>query len=314
MINISVIVCCYNSADRITPTLQHLAKQKLDGLVCELLLVDNNSTDITSEISSNVWRRNNSPYPLRIIEEKKPGLSYARRAGALSALGEVFVFCDDDNWLNDEYLLTAYNFMKQNKNVFGICGSCEPFAEIQIPDWFYQCCGLYACGIPTLLNIKTNQVVSLWGAGMVVRGTILKNLYKSGITHFSTDRKSNNLSSGGDDEISLWLRLIGGKLLYVKELRLTHFMDAKRLEHQYLEKLIQGIRNSKRELKYFGNIQTKILEPIGKRDLIFTFYLNDKGKICRAKFGFYFGLDSRIVNNVRILKNLRFQFERNQEF
>ena len=49
---ISVIVCCYNSAERLTETIKHLAGQNVPHYIpWELIVVDNASTDNTAEIS-----------------------------------------------------------------------------------------------------------------------------------------------------------------------------------------------------------------------------------------------------------------------
>ena len=100
MTGISIIICCYNSAKRLPETLAHLANQQVDGGVrWELILVNNNSTDETEVVAQNLWGALGSPAPLKIFEEPLPGLSYARNNGMKKAIYEVFLFCDDDNWL-----------------------------------------------------------------------------------------------------------------------------------------------------------------------------------------------------------------------
>jgi glycosyltransferase involved in cell wall biosynthesis len=220
--DVSVIICSYNGASIITPTVEHLAKQKLGGLNCELLLVDNNCSDDTVEVVQRVWADNESPFPLMIINERIPGLSNARKAGILAAQGEIVVFCDDDNWLNDDYLSNAFRIFQTDKMIFGVCGYCHPIAFIPLPDWFNKYAILYACGLPQLDN---NHLITLRGAGMVIRAKILKALYTEGISHFTSGRKGKSLESGEDDEISFWLKSVGGKLLYSESLQLKHFME-----------------------------------------------------------------------------------------
>ncbi len=46
MMDISVIVCCYNGVRRLRPTIEHLARQKCSAtLSWKLVFVDNASTD-----------------------------------------------------------------------------------------------------------------------------------------------------------------------------------------------------------------------------------------------------------------------------
>src|SRR6202035_5061082 len=84
---VSVIICCYNSVDRLPQTLKHLANQNVpDGLSLEILLVDNASTDHTAERALEIW---NQLLPgsmiLRVIQEPKPGQQFARISGAKAA-------------------------------------------------------------------------------------------------------------------------------------------------------------------------------------------------------------------------------------
>src|SRR4051812_30970478 len=103
--DISIIICVHNGAKRILPTLQAIAAQNIPpGLVCELLIVDNASTDSTSEIVSEYWNSTKSSIPLRIIHEPKPGKANALITGYNNATHELMLLCDDDNHLQPDYL------------------------------------------------------------------------------------------------------------------------------------------------------------------------------------------------------------------
>jgi len=100
--DITVILCCYNSVSRLQSTLEHLFKQKLNSDISwEVLLIDNNSNDNTAEVSKSIWKSFDSEINFTVISEPMPGLSYARKKATNSANGELLVFCDDDNWLDD---------------------------------------------------------------------------------------------------------------------------------------------------------------------------------------------------------------------
>ena len=56
MKGISIIICCYNSAKRLHETLKHLALQQVsDTIHWEVILVNNNSTDATTQIALEIW-------------------------------------------------------------------------------------------------------------------------------------------------------------------------------------------------------------------------------------------------------------------
>src|SRR5688572_20942184 len=102
---ISVIICCYNSSQRIGETLRHLARQQFpEDFRYEVLLVDNDSTDDTTAVARAIWDKEGpAGIPLRIVEELRAGQMYARDKGVKEAAYDSIVFCDDDNWLNPDY-------------------------------------------------------------------------------------------------------------------------------------------------------------------------------------------------------------------
>ena len=54
---VSVVVCCYNSADVIIPTMTALSRQDVPhGIGFEVLLVDNNCTDNTVQLALKIWK------------------------------------------------------------------------------------------------------------------------------------------------------------------------------------------------------------------------------------------------------------------
>jgi glycosyltransferase involved in cell wall biosynthesis len=97
--NLSVNICSYDSASRIIPTLEHLAKQELNGLDCELILVDNNSKDDAINIAYLILKTLTSPFNREIVKENRPGKTHALKTGILASSDEVLIICDDDNWL-----------------------------------------------------------------------------------------------------------------------------------------------------------------------------------------------------------------------
>ena len=202
-VDLTVIICCYNSSTRIKSTLEHLAKQELFGLKAELILVDNNCSDETVIISEKVWTKCNRPFPFINLNEPNPGLSFARKTGLLAAKGDIVIFCDDDNWLDKDYLLNAFQIMNRDRNIGVLAGQSNAVSDIEIPNWFYTYYGLYACGVIALESGDVTSRRWVWGAGMVVRKNVMLEMY-SRFRHITTDRKGTDFSSGGDVEICLW--------------------------------------------------------------------------------------------------------------
>src|SRR5882757_8940798 len=103
---VSVIICCYNSAVRLPQTLKHLAEQNVpENLLPEIILVNNASTDDTVAVATETWNRfGPKNIEFKIVNEPEPGQMHARKKGAEEARYECIIFCDDDNWLDKNYV------------------------------------------------------------------------------------------------------------------------------------------------------------------------------------------------------------------
>lgn len=235
--DISVIMCCYNSELRIGATLESLLAQQFQSAVSwEVVLVDNNCTDQTVEVAQSVW--GSDAVPLRIVKESVPGLSAARDAGCRAATGNYILFCDDDNWLHQAYLACAFDFMGAHSEygAIGGWGDVVSDPEVMIPEWFDQFKTKYACG----KTRSEGSVDSLIGAGLFLRQQAMEQLQAAGFTSTLSDRKGAALSSGGDLELCMALRIAGWKLHFAEKLYFQHYMPAGRLTEDYLLRMSEG--------------------------------------------------------------------------
>ena len=236
---VSVVICCYNSALRIADVLKHLSKQKIDDSIdWEIILVDNASTDNTQEVVAQFWDSVNQKPPLRIVQERKPGLSYARERGMAEAKFNYIIFCDDDNWLCDTYVQTAYQIMAKDPNI-GIAGGwCEAETDQTIESWTVPFLPTLAIGRPaekTTYLATRGKFVN--GAGMIIRKDHFESIKARGFYSLLDDRKHNTLSSGGDTELC-WAMMFAGREIYFDDsLFFRHFIPPGRFKKDYLLKL-----------------------------------------------------------------------------
>jgi glycosyltransferase involved in cell wall biosynthesis len=252
--NISVVICCYNSVSRLPQTLKHLSLQEFNiGLLWEIVIVDNNSTDNIGEIATQIWKDLNSQVSLRVVHEDSPGLSNARKKGVFVAEGEIIVFCDDDNWLDKHYVFNAYEIMKFNPTIGVLGGQCRAVADFEIPTWFYSYYQNYACGVLSLDSGDITNKKWIWGAGMVLRREVIINIY-SHFKHTTTGRKGKEFSSGEDTELCYWHILCGFKLWYSDSLKLSHYMTESRLDIENAKKQFDAMRKSSIQLDDLHNL------------------------------------------------------------
>jgi O-antigen biosynthesis protein len=92
---VSVIVCSYNGAKTLAACLDSLGK--LNYPDCEIILVDDGSTDDTAYVAAQFSN-------VRYIHQSNHGLSHARNTGAAAARGEVLAYTDSDCMVDADWL------------------------------------------------------------------------------------------------------------------------------------------------------------------------------------------------------------------
>ena len=100
--SVSIAICTRDRADHLEKTLASLSAVRVPPhLDVELLVVDNNSTDHTTE----VVQRQEVPFSeKRLLSEPRVGVAHARNTAVENAAGDIILFTDDDlrfpeNWI-----------------------------------------------------------------------------------------------------------------------------------------------------------------------------------------------------------------------
>ena len=242
---ISVIICCYNSVGRIEPTLQHLYTQKgLPPTEWEVILVDNASTDNTASVATAIWDSFPGKKPkFKVVTEPTPGLSSARKKGIEDSSFEYVVFCDDDNWLEESYLVNGLKIMFSDPNIGVLGGTGIPVFEHTEPPYFWvnQFPGLAVGEQSPIEGDITDERGVSYGAGMILNRRAFLELVENYNFQFQvSDRIGEVLMSSGDHEICLALRKLGYRIFYSRTLQFKHFIPAHRTTIEYYKKLYFG--------------------------------------------------------------------------
>ncbi len=227
---ISIIICVYNGAGRIIPTLKALSEQNIPAdLLCELLIVDNTSTDNTSVIAKNYWISVNSPFPITILTESRPGKANALVKGYNTARYELMILVDDDNWLNPDYIKTVTEIYTRHPNI-GLLGGYGRalFEPEKQPNWFKTWETCYACGNIHEQNgfLKPNDF-SIWGAGSVLRKTMWVSLITNGFKFYNSVSGGKAITE--DTELSMAITFTGHQLYFDDRLWFTHDLRGSRI-------------------------------------------------------------------------------------
>ena len=108
---VSVLIPVYNDAKGINTTLKSLVKQRFTGF--EMLPIDNNSTDETSNVITNLT----SEYPAAISKLQRTDVqsSYAaRNTGIEHASGDILLFLDADMWVDETWIEDMVDTLNSN--------------------------------------------------------------------------------------------------------------------------------------------------------------------------------------------------------
>jgi len=132
--SLTVALCTHNRKERLKQTLRGLAQLDHPKSPWELLIVDNASTDGTSElVAATDWHVPNMT--VRIVREERLGLSNARNRAIQDATGEYIVFMDDDETPDPRWLI-AYEQAILAEHPDALGGRIEVmFVDGKRPEW-----------------------------------------------------------------------------------------------------------------------------------------------------------------------------------
>lgn len=261
--SISVIICCYNSASRLPQTLRHLSKQKSrPGIASwEIIIVDNGSSDNTEEAAYQIWRELGGEADLRVVKEPCPGVINARKKGVSEAKHEYLLFCDDDNWLDKNYLQQAVEIMAGNDDIGALGGQSEAVSDTDFPEWFEKCKMDYAVGRQGERSGDVSTRKHLWGAGLTTRKSLMEKVFDPAFPILLSGRQGKSLTAGDDSEICARLLLMTRQLHYSEALFFKHYIPSERLTNQYRERQREGFHQSYKVLPQYFNMLENMKLP-----------------------------------------------------
>ncbi len=123
---VSIIIPVYNVASYVERCVTSLLKQTYKNI--EIILINDGSTDNSSEVCNNFIKTHNGK-GLHLIEQENSGVSSARNAGLNKANGEYVMFVDADDWVDETYVEKLYTAIKDNDADFAYCGFIEWHSE-----------------------------------------------------------------------------------------------------------------------------------------------------------------------------------------
>lgn len=173
-----------------------ILSQSVAKLPVEVIVVHNSS------IPQNY--KENSENFIKIIQEPKTGLNYARNTGVKAATGNIIAFLDDDVILSKTWLTSLIRAHKFPSNLcVGGPVIIEDWNKVVTPQWFsdYFLRFIVPPKFPRTAG-RIEKPYYLIGANMSFKKTVFSDY---GLFNTNLDRRGDCLLSGGDVEFMMRL-------------------------------------------------------------------------------------------------------------
>lgn len=209
------------------------ATEKIGFEDYEIILIDNNieQNSRVSNVFTNIRK-------LILLHNSIPGAHASRKLGISVAKGKIFVFIDDDNYLEAKYL--SYIISIRNSDFEDFMIGCANDSYLPI-DWnkLNLPPHSFACG--SLDGVIFKQGIPVfWGAGIAMNRMLALKIYANPLIVDGRQFGKRIIFSGEDHEISLRAYFYGAKHYYFSEIGLFHHLNSERLNQNYHDRLIMG--------------------------------------------------------------------------
>jgi glycosyltransferase involved in cell wall biosynthesis len=226
---LSICICTYNRGESLKRTLCSLVSQRgIESESIEVLVVDNNSTDITPRVLEAFQKQ----LLIRSVTEIHQGLAAARNRAAVEFGGDVILFTDDDVRLEQGWLAAYQDAISRFPNA-------EYFGGRILPDWWPAkprwigdeplplidgVLVWFDHGVETRLFRATEPVP--FGASFAVKRSLFE---KIGSFRVDLGTGGTGLGRGEETEFLMRARDAGASGVYVGEALCLHRYDPRRL-------------------------------------------------------------------------------------
>lgn len=156
---LDVVIPCYNEAQDIAHCLELLLKQRAE--IRRIIVIDNNSTDGTSEILYNYASQHEA---VEVLHETRQGVEFARDTGMACARADIIARIDVDTRVQPGWARALREFYAAHPEVQAGTGATEYFdlpmrRLTNAATWFFM----------TVTNEVMAGSVNIYGANMSIR-------------------------------------------------------------------------------------------------------------------------------------------------
>ncbi len=230
---VSVLICTRNRADALRQTLLALAGLCVpDQMPCELIVVDNASTDDTAQVAQRCVLPNMA---VRYVYEAQAGQSRARNTGLAAAQGRVLLFTDDDVRPPADWIAGMCGPILRGE-ADAVAGSVR-FAPHLVKEWMTPAHRVRLA--ETGVSKPFYSPDRMTGANMAFGKHVLAR-----VPAFDTELGPGALGFMDDTLFSRQLLAAGYRMAAAYDVPVEHHFDASRLSYASLLKMAQGHEHS----------------------------------------------------------------------
>lgn len=225
---VSVVIPTYNRSALVRQTVDSFLSQTYPADRWELILVDNASTDDTTQVIQEVAGREAH---VKALSEPRRGAHHARNSGALAARGDVLYFTDDDMLAEPDLLETIVSGFVEGSNVGSVTGRVLPRWDTEPPLWVLEHC---RNALLSLLDLGPNLQVSDDDPGVYsCHQAVLRDAFISA-GGFNPDTNAGEFTGDNETGLNLKIKALGYRFAYVGASVTHHMIPASRLTQAYL--------------------------------------------------------------------------------
>lgn len=243
MVRVSVVIATYNRGEKLVRTLRSLAAQDVHVSEWEAVVVNNNSSDGTADHFAR-FAAENPGLNIRMVDEPRQGLSYARNIGIAESTGAVIAIIDDDEEVNPGFVQAYAAFFDAHPEVAAAGGKVVPLYECGRPEWMSRYTERPIAG-----TLDRGNSAKPFGKGypaggnMAVRRSVFERygLFDTGLG------RTGDKPMGGEEKELFHRIMSGGETVwYLPGAVIYHIIPAEKLTLKYFRRLSRGCGASER--------------------------------------------------------------------
>jgi glucosyl-dolichyl phosphate glucuronosyltransferase len=283
---VSVIIPTYNRGKLLALTLDSFLNQSYPSERYEIIVSNNNSTDITEDVLAGYCTNHSNVKP---IFEGRQGVHYARNSAAKIAKGDIFYFTDDDMIADKDLIKELVKVFAFDQKIGCATGMIKGKFNVEPPKWVKK----HMINYHLSLTDGTRQEDLIITPNDLVYSchqAILRNVFFSA-GGFNPENTMGFWIGDGETGLNIKVKNNGYKFAYTSKSIIYHIIPENRTNLKYLIQRFSnyGFSDSYTEYRKHRD-KSKILPSLIKRSTrkCFTAMGLILIKICLGKCSWHF--------------------------